>query len=235
MSKRTARIFAWSALACLGVVSMLTASGCETRSPLRIRPGPVIKARRLGITAPALKRIAVIPFYPAERLRAPSAVDGATAPGAPSAWEAAAIVANMVGDALAGAGVEVIPSSDVELAFTGEGRPVPRLDPRAAAEQASRSFGATGVVLGQVMRYRDREGSAVGATRGASVAFELSLYDVPGARKLWEGRFDETQTTVTDNILRARSYPGGGTRWLSAAEFARWGADEAVQAMMTGP
>jgi hypothetical protein len=88
-------------------------------------------------------------------------------------------------------------------------------------------------VLGKLLRWREREGSAAGSTRPASVAFEVSLYEAPSARKLWTGRFDETQQAITEAILRARQYPGGGTRWLTAQEFARWGADEAAKAIMT--
>ena len=228
MWRRIGRTSGWGVLT-LALVGLL---GCEGRSPLRIRPGPVIKARRLGTTQSALKKVAVIPFYPADSRRTSSAD---AAPGGVPRWEAAARVSNFLGDALAAEGVDVVPANDMELAFTGEGRPVPRLDPGAAVEQAARSFGATGVLLGQVMRYRERQGSAMGATSSASVAFEVSLYEVPTGRKLWEGRFDETQSTITGDILRARSYPGRGTRWLSAAEFARWGAKEAVKAMMAGP
>ena len=98
---------------------------------------------------------------------------------------------------------------------------------------AARSdFGATAVVLGRVLRYREREGSAAGSTRPASVSFEVTIYEAPTARRLWTGRFDETQQAITEAILRARQYPGGGTRWLSAAEFARWGADEVAKSIV---
>jgi len=40
---------------------------------------------------------------------------------------------------------------------------------------------------------------------------------------------------MTGNVLRARQYPGGGARWLSASELARWGAQRAVQRMAAQP
>jgi hypothetical protein len=119
----------------------------------------------------------------------------------------------------------------VELAFTGEGHPVPRLDPRAAVQLSQKSFDASAVVLGKVLRYREREGGSAGATQPAGAGFEASLYEVPTGRRLWTGRFNEVQQSPTANIFRARQYPGGGTRWLSATEFARWGAGELVKAM----
>jgi hypothetical protein len=218
-------------LACAWLVVVLV-SACETRSPLRIRPGPVIKAQRMGVTRGALQKVAVIPFYPDERLQSGGEPGK---PGATAAWEIAAVVGNFMSEALAAQGIAVVPPSDVETAFNGAGSPVPRLDPRAATQLAAHSFGATGVVLGRVLRYRERPATSMGDTGGASVAFEVSLYEVQGGRRLWTGRFDETQSTITGNILRASGYPGGGTRWLSAADFARWGADEAAKSMVQGP
>jgi len=202
-------------------------SGCETRSPLGIRPGPVVPSQSFGLSAAALAKVAVVPFYPS----LPSSAPGASGSGA--GWADAALVSSFVSEALAAQGVTVVAPSDVEIAFTGHGSPVPRLDPEATSVRCARDFGATAVVLGRVLRYREREGSAAGSTRPASVAFELTIYEAPTARRLWTGRFDETQQSITEAILRARQYPGGGTRWLTAAEFARWGAGEAAKSIAT--
>ena len=203
-----------------------TLTGCETRSPLGIRPGPVVPSQNFGLSAAALAKVAVVPFYPS----LPSNEPGASGSGAH--WADAALVSGFVSEALAAQGVPVITPGDVEIAFTGHGSPVPRLDPEATSVRCANDFGATAVVLGRVLRYREREGSAAGSTRPASVSFELTIYEAPTARRLWTGRFDETQQAITEAILRARQYPGGGTRWLSAAEFARWGADEAAKSIV---
>ena len=202
-------------------------AACETRSPLRIRPGPVVPSQDRGLTQEALRKVAVVPFYPLAASTAPGSS------GAGTSWADAALVANFVGEALAAQGVPVVAPNDVELAFTAQGTPVPRLDPQTTAVRCARDFGATAVVLGRLLRYREREGSAAGSTRPASVSFEVTVYEAPTARRLWTGRFDETQQAITEAILRARQYPGGGTRWLSAAEFARWGADEVAKAITT--
>jgi hypothetical protein len=212
----------------VGVLGALACAltACESRSPLRIRPGPVVPAQSFGPAAEALRKVAVVPFYPL----APSTAPGSSTAG--TSWEDAALVAGFLSEALAGQGIPVVSPNDVEIAFTGHGQPVPRLDPQATAARCAGDFGATGVVLGRVLRFREREGSAAGTTRPASVAFELTLYQAPTARKLWVGRFDETQQAITEAILRTRQYPGGGTRWLTAAELARWGAGEAAKAMV---
>ncbi len=239
------------------------AAACQSRSPLGIRPGPVVQQQKFALSAEYLKKIAVIPFYPDERLgspaprNAPRPADPPVIPRTAEArsterirmaapdqlpreapaerWEIAALVGNFIAEAIASQGIAAIAPNDVEMAFTGEGHPVPRLDARTAAQLASRTFGATAIVLGKVSRYRERVGSGAGATRPASVAFEISLHQVPTGRRLWTGRFDETQHSLSENIFRARNYPGGGTRWLSAAEFARWGADEVIKTMSGSP
>ncbi len=212
----------------------LCLAACETRSPLRIRPGPVVPSQDRGLTAEALRKVAVVPFYP----QTSAAQSSAPQPGSSNqgtSWADAALVSGFLSDALAARGVPVVAPNDVELAFTAQGQPVPRLDPEATATRCARDFGATAVVLGRLLRWREREGSAAGSTRPASVAFEVTVFEAPTARRLWTGRFDETQQAITEAILRARQYPGGGTRWLSAPEFARWGADEVARAITTRP
>lgn len=222
----------------LPLVFLLACSlaGCETRSPLRIRPGPVVPAQDRGLTPEALKKVAVVPFYPMVTSPAsvpPASSSGNGNSGPKTSWSDAALVTGYLADALAAQGVPVVAPSDVELAFTSQGQPLPRLDPETTAVRCAHDFGATAVVLGKLLRWREREGSAAGSTRPASVAFEVSVYEAPTARKLWTGRFDETQQAITEAVLRARQYPGGGTRWLTAQEFARWGADEVAKAIMT--
>jgi hypothetical protein len=211
------------------VLVAILISACQTRTPMRIRPGPVVTASRDVRYGDSLKKVAVMPFYP-------EVPTGRSIGGSKTVSpEGAALVATYFADALAARGVVVIAPSDLATAFTAKGLSVPRADPKAAAERAAEDFGATAIVLGRVTRWREREGSAAGATTPASVAFEITLYQAPGPRRLWSGRFDETQKSITEAILRARQYPGGGTRWLSTEEFARWGAQEVVKSMLSKP
>jgi len=230
MDSVTARRKASSWFVAGGVVAAtLAAMGCEARSPMRIRPGPVVTASRETRTETALRRVAVVPFH--------AEVPTGHSIGATESVnvDSANLVASYFSEALAANGVSVITPSDVDLAFTGKGLVVPREQPLAAVERAAADFGATSVAIGRVTRWRQREGSAAGATRPASVAFEVSIYEAPGGRRIWTGRFDETQKAITESIFRAREYPGGGSRWLTAEEFARWGAREVVKSLLNTP
>jgi hypothetical protein len=83
-------------------------------------------------------------------------------------------------------------------------------------------------VLGHVSRFREREGGASGALRPASVGFEFTVHAAPGGATHYVARFDHTQAALSADLFMGLRYPGSGSRWLSAAELARWGAGHAI-------
>ena len=90
------------------------------------------------------------------------------------------------------------------------------------------------MVLGEVYRWRERSGEALGTDRPASVGYQMSLHQAPGGRRLWNSRFDETQQPLSADVRNLGRYPGGGSRWLTAAELARWGAAAAAESLVAG-
>lgn len=172
-----------------------------------------VEVRQASPEPLAVRRIAVAPFHAVERPGAPRLPD-----------DASPLVAGYVASAFEARGVDVVPPSDVAQ---GLGLPIaPRdaLDARAVAATAHAKFGADAVAMGVVHRFVDRSGQAMGSTRPASVGFEVRIVSAPGGALLWAGAFDQTQVALGENLLKAPQYPGGGWRWLSAEEFARWGA-----------
>jgi len=67
------------------------------------------------------------------------------------------------------------------------------------------------------------------------VSFSAILYAAPVAHRFWNKAFDETQRPLSEHILNAPRYPGGGTRWLTAAELAQWGAQAMVDTIPVAP
>lgn len=146
----------------------------------------------------------------------------------------AALVSRHFTEALANRGIEVIPPTDVARALGAPGPEGEPYLPRTVAAAAHEEFGADAVVLGELTRFVERHGQAAGATRGASVGFRVTLYGAPEGQRLWSGAFEETQQPLSSNVLSASRYPGGGMRWLTAAELARWGAQETAASMPLG-
>lgn len=177
----------------------------------------LVQQRRFEVI-PKIERLAVVPFYPEARLSQRASETGTTAA------DAAALVARFVTEALGERPVTVIPENDVQLAFAGQGQVTPRAEPKVAAMLAASEFGADAILLGKVWRYRERKGSAYGSTSPASVDFEVTLYSAPAGDVLWVARFDQTQTDLTSNLFDSARYPGGGSRFLTVAELAQWGA-----------
>lgn len=166
----------------------------------------------------SIERLAIAPFRTIDR------------PGAaPLPVDAAPLVASFVAEAFQARGLDVVAASDVaqNLGFTAPYRDA--LDaPRVAAE-AHRKFGVDALVVGAVYRFRDRSGESMGSTQAASVGFDVRIVSAPDGALLWSGAFDETQVAFSANLLRAPRYPGGGLRWLTVEEFARWGASQVAQ------
>jgi len=175
-----------------------------------------------------LQRVAVAPFAPSIRLMRSGDDMGDATPAL-----VASAVSQYLGESLE-ARVSVVPADEVGLALGLEGSPSTLLSPVEVARRVAEELGADAVILGQVSRFIERAGEAAGTMRPASVSFTITLYAAPGARPLWRGRFDETQRALNENIFNAGRYPGGGTRWLSAEEMARWGASEVALAMPLG-
>jgi len=201
----------------------LLLAGCSA-----VRPAPVVQGQTLKVPEGALKRIAVIPFSHRDTMRTAAASDV-------SPEVAAELVTRFVTDAIARRGIQVIPASDLVTAFNAQGLQAHDINPRTAAAVAASKFGATAIMMGEVSRYREREGESYGATSGASVAFNAVIYAAPTGQRFWNQQFDETQRPLSENIVNARRYPGGGTRWLTAVELAQWGAQSMVASIPVVP
>ncbi|MGE4605219.1 MAG: hypothetical protein AAEJ52_00590 [Myxococcota bacterium] len=185
-------------------------------------PAPTVEHRAMRIPKGSLTKIAVLAFQPtASLMRAQTG-------RADSAESIADQVARLVTEQLMKRGFHVIGSSDLQTAIAAQGVAGGRADRRIAARVAARDFGATAILFGDVSRWRERGGERYGSANPASVAFNLGLYSAPEMNRLWTSKFDETQRPLSEHVLNARRYPGGGSRWLTASELAQWGVKAAV-------
>jgi hypothetical protein len=201
----------------MAAAAVLALAGCSA-----VRPAPVVQNQTLRIPPGTLKKVAVVPFSHKDTLLKYSG-EGSIGPEI-----AAELVTRFMTDAMAKRGIRVVPASDLATAFNARGLKTTDINPRTAAELAARRFGATAIMMGQVSRYRERQGERFGSESAASVAFNTTIYTVDPVQRVWSSQFDETQRALFENIVNARRYPGGGTRWLTAAELAQWGAESAV-------
>jgi hypothetical protein len=98
-------------------------------------------------------------------------------------------------------------------------------NPLDMAVKLGMEVGVDYVAVCNVWRYQERVGSSLGVAEPASVAFNLYLVAVKEEKPVWSGRFNETQQSLSENLLKAPSFFRRGARWLTARELARHGID----------
>jgi hypothetical protein len=186
-----------------------------------IGPGTFDSKYNTDLEARKIKRIAVFPLETLageEKARVPFSPD--TADNSP-----AALISRQLYTTLSQSpNWQMISDREVR-----EMRPlVPPGSPEARARRLGQLVYADAVISGRVLRFREREGEALGVKSPASVAFVLELWDVKRGDSIWTARFDETQKALSENLFALGQVGSRGVRWLTAEELAREGVKKAV-------
>ncbi|MDY6912673.1 MAG: nucleoid-structuring protein H-NS, partial [Chloroflexota bacterium] len=58
---------------------------------------------------------------------------------------------------------------------------------------------------------------------------EIYLVEVATGKRLWRGKFDETQKTLSKDVIRGFKQLKMGARWLTADELARYGVKKVLK------
>ena len=191
-----------------------------------LTPAPTLEERTYAPPGPALARVAVIPFY------AHRSYEGSSRLGGVSAAVATDRTTRHVVEALTANGIEVVPEEELDAVIADMPRSNAAIDAKVFADLAGRELAATGVILGEVIRFREPRGASPAARRPASVAYQLTLYEVPDAYKLWTGRFDETQVIPPQRDDEDPLELSTSVDWKSADEIAIRGADAVAKALL---
>ena len=100
---------------------------------------------------------------------------------------------------------------------------------RSIAVRFGKKLDVDQVIAGTLWRYRERVGRPMAAESPASVGFALFLVNVEDGKILWQGTFNETQASLTENLLNAPMYLKEGFKWMTSREFATHGVDKLLQ------
>jgi hypothetical protein len=205
---------------CVAALAGALAVGCASTLRSEELPGA---AEPLQIS-----KLAVAPFSASPRVARLALQDGGEA-------SAADLVSRHIAEAIATSGIPIVAPEDMDRALAAVEERRGASYAREAARRAWQEFGANAVLLGEVTRYQERGGEALGTSRPAGVGFEVTLASAPDGAVVWRGVFDETQELLTTNLFNAFRYPHGGTRWLTAEEISRWGAGEVARRIARKP
>lgn len=87
------------------------------------------------------------------------------------------------------------------------------------------ALGVDAILVGRVYRYQERVGSEYSVEKPASVAFNLILIAAKNGAILWTGNFDQTQASLSENLLALGTFIKNKGRWVTAAQLAGSGMD----------
>ena len=92
-----------------------------------------------------------------------------------------------------------------------------------------KKLGADAVLVGFIFRFRQRQGTGYAVDKPASVAFDLSIVRVMDGSVLWKNSFDETQQSLSQDLLNLNQYMKHGLRWYTAEELGKIGMSRLLQ------
>jgi len=128
---------------------------------------------------------------------------------------------------------ELIPLDQAQAAAEGMDPKAFQKDPLSVAAQIGRELGLEAVVIGAVYRYEQRQGSGLGVQSPASAAFDAHLIQVADKKVLWSGRFDETQHSLSENLLKIGSFVKGGAQWVTVERWSGLGVESILRTFPT--
>jgi hypothetical protein len=123
----------------------------------------------------------------------------------------------------------VLPLEKVEDAFSKADRGQFEIRPTRSAIQFAKELNVDFIFVGYLFRFEERIGSRIGAEKPASVGFDVHLLRVRDGKRVWDGKFDETQQALSENLLKIGSFVRRKASWLTAQELISVGMDEMLK------
>jgi hypothetical protein len=124
---------------------------------------------------------------------------------------------------------KVLPLEKVEDLFSKTDKGQFEIRPLRSAIELGKELGVDFIFVGYLFRFEERIGSRIGADKPASVGFDVHLLRVKDGKRVWEGKFDETQQALSENLLKIGSFVRRGAAWLKAEELSSVGMDEMLK------
>jgi hypothetical protein len=179
-------------------------------------PAPVVSGRPL---------VAVVPFRTGGGLdESGKFVPGSDPAAVPEG--AGEEAARVLSQRLAGARIATV---DFERVLAATPPPGAAVYDAKLGSRIARKVGANLAVIGAVARYVEREGSALGVTTPASIAYQLVLVRASDGALFTVDRFDHTQQPLTSNLLDLPTFLRAGGRWMTRQEMLEGALGETAQ------
>jgi len=165
----------------------------------------------------AVRTIAVLPA----RVMTESGAPPATPQSAKAMAEGLATLDQMVAEAVtANPKVHLLSEEEVDVYSQSYSA-----SPLAQTVAIGKAVGAEAVMLWGLTRYHERSGGDYGVQTPASVGFQYRLIHTASGRTLCAASFEETQESVSDNLLALKTMAKRGFKWISAAALLHEGVN----------
>ncbi len=124
---------------------------------------------------------------------------------------------------------KILPLEKVEDIFSKTDKIQFEIRPLRSAIELGKELDVDFIFVGYLFRFEERIGSRIGADKPASVGFDVHLLRVKDGKRVWDGKFDETQQALSENLLKIGSFVRRGAAWLKAEELSSVGLDEMLK------
>lgn len=94
--------------------------------------------------------------------------------------------------------------------------------------EVGRCMGVDSLLAPQLIYLAERDGGEMSVRAPAAVILELYLVDVQGQALAGRFHFDETQLSLTENLMDADKFVRRGGKWISAVELAGEGIEKGL-------
>lgn len=104
---------------------------------------------------------------------------------------------------------------------------------RERAIRVAASLGAQGVLVGQIGRFDELEGSRFGGEQLAAVGFRLLLLDGKTGRTVWSASYDHSDEPLSNNLFRLGETLHRGVGFRPARELLQSGFRDAARSLQS--
>ena len=129
---------------------------------------------------------------------------------------------------------KILPLEKVEEVLNPSAKKQFEEKPIPSAIQIGKDLNVDFILVGYLFRFEERIGSRIGAEKPASVGFDVHLLRVRDGKRVWDGKFDETQQALSTNLLNIGSFFRRKASWLTAEELSSVGMNEMLK-RLPGP
>jgi hypothetical protein len=194
----------------------------------------VILAWDVDLRAETMPSLAILPFI-VERIEDPSR--GAVCPICKGVYRKGGILPDarntltrLLQEKMEAVGTfKVLPAEKVQEALSQSDKRQFDLTPTRSSIRLGKTLNMDFIFVGFLFRFEERIGSSIGAEKPASVGFDIHLIRLRDEKRLWDGKFDETQKPLSENLFKIGSFVRRRASWLTAEELSSVGMDEMLR------